>query len=119
MNAPLVRRSFAVVINAAQFLPVAELFCELLAADFSRPVVCDNLNWIIASVSFFHVHTSKIKKNPLRIGLLSVAGFNLRVTVIVARTETSGYSTDQKVAARFPRGYFLPVVDTVNNGVIK
>ena len=88
MNAPLVRRSLAVVVNAARFLPVAELFCELLAADFSRPVVCDNLNWVIASVSFFHVHTSKIKKD--RFGLVCYPLRSLRSTsyrILATRTE--------------------------------
>ena len=47
MNAQPVRRAFAVKVNSMRFLPIAELFNELLAADFSRPVVCDNLNRVI------------------------------------------------------------------------
>ena len=97
MNAPLVRRSLAVVVNAARFLPVAELFNELLAADFSRPVVGDNLNGVIASVSFFHVYTSKIKKRPLRIGVLSVAVFRYTsYRILATRAEQAAIQHTKK-----------------------
>ena len=88
MNTPPVRRPLAVVVNAVRFLQIAELFCELLAADFSRPVVCDNLNGVIADVPFFHVRTSKIKKD--RFGLVCYPLRSLRSTsyrILATRTE--------------------------------
>ena len=81
MNAQPVRRAFAVVVNTLRFLPIAELFNELLAADFSRPVACDDLNRVIASVSFFHFQTSAKKIKPAPDWSVIRCGFNLRVTV--------------------------------------
>ena len=77
-----------------RFLPIAELLPELLAADFSRPVACDNLNRVIAS---FHVHTSKIKKDRFGLVCYPLRSFcSTSYRILATRTEQAAIQHTKK-----------------------